>query len=117
MNDETKIVETEGFIIVYNNSETPKKPKSCADDLPRPVEQIPDWMLSANSSTEYKTHLLAPVYKDGKTTGQWRVYFYRDKQRDCLISPRKIPWDRQFEGRDEAEDWIASILHEIRNKK
>lgn len=63
------MIETEGFIIPPHYSVPPKVPKTF--DPPTPVKQRPDWRLSANSQTEYESHILAPVYQEGKTTGKW----------------------------------------------
>ena len=106
----TKIEETDGIIIIRDDSGS-AKPKPCDGD--KPAKQVPDWLLSANSQTEFQTHILAPEYVDGKTTGNWRVYLFRDRRHEAPIKPSEIPWDRQFESKVEAEAWISQIFKQL----
>ena len=98
--DETQIEETEGFIIIRDGS----------DSVPQANVEQP---VKADRHTEFQTHILAPEYVDGKATGNWRVYFFRDKRHRVPIKPSEIPWDRQFETRVEAEAWISECLKKL----
>lgn len=116
--NQNEIIETDGFVI-YQIAKSPEAEEACDQpelDPPVPDRQVPDWMRSANSQTEYQTHLLAPVYRDGKPTGQWQVYFFRDDKRRSYVQPQSVKWDRLFDSRDKAEAWIATILQAIGKK-
>jgi hypothetical protein len=109
--ENSEIIQTDGFVIYQRGAKSSKVEVACDQqdlDLPIPDRQVPDWLRSANSQTEYETHLLAPVYQDGKPTGQWQVHFFRDKKRRSYINPHSVKWDRVFDSRDEAEAWIAT---------
>ena len=110
MIDKPKIKETDGFIIIHNDV-TPAEPKP-SPDVEKPSKQVPDWLLSANSQTEFQTHILAPEYVSGKATGNWRVYLFRNRQQESPIKPSEIPWDRQFESKGKAEAWISKIFNQ-----
>jgi hypothetical protein len=115
--NQNEIIETDSFVI-YQIAKSSKVEVACDQsdhDLPVPDRQVPDWLRSANSQIEYETHLLAPVYQDGKPTGQWQVYFFRDDKRGNYINPSSVKWDRVFDSREEAEAWIATIVQAMRS--
>ena len=115
--NQNEIIEEDGFVI-YQCAKSSKVEVVCDQsdhDQPVPDRQVPDWLRSANSQSEYETHILAPAYQDGKPTGQWQVYFFRDTMRRGYINPSSVKWDRLFESREEAEAWIATIIQAMRS--
>lgn len=115
----TKKLETPGFIIygdIESAVEEPQKPPP--PPVPsRPERSYSDAIRAANSRTEYSTHLMEPVFIDGKTTGEWRVYILRGEPSDYWGYPKSIPWDRQFDSRGEAEDWARSAIEYIKQRR
>ena len=107
-------IETQGFVI-YNidaDQTIVHKPK----DPPNPYlpqRPVSDEMRSASARMEYHTHVLEPVYQDGKQTGKWRVYFFRRGTRPF----KDIPWDRNFNSQKAAEKWVESVLEELGERK
>jgi hypothetical protein len=71
--------------------------------------QIPEYsdeMRSANQRFVYATHILAPVIKDGKLTGEWRVFVKPRGWTTYQLNAIRHPvWDAVFPSRDEAHEW------------
>ena len=115
----SKKMETPGFII-YDDVEsvTPKPQEPPPPTVPpTPARVVTDAMRAANSRFESSTHVLEPVFQNGHMTGEWRVYIFRRKRQNDYMLPLKINWDRQFESREAADEWVKLALKYIENGK
>ena len=76
-----KIEETAGFVICYDGipdrTDQPPQGSPVPTVPPKPVS---DDKWAASCRIEYLTHVLEPVIKNGKETGEWKVYFFRRKR-------------------------------------
>jgi len=101
-----------GFVIY--DSVKASFPKTEPEETPTETVAVhprSDDFLSANARRESKKYLAEPIYRDGKPTGEWRVFRIAIPRDFSLIPSRKIPWT-VLPNKDAADEWIMTLLKE-----
>jgi len=88
------------------SQETRLKPKAEA------VPKRPDAVISASCRGVYQTHIVEPIYKDGKRTGDWRVCRTKEVNEYRFAIGDQVPWERVFPSKEEADFWAETSVKE-----
>jgi len=100
--------EDEGFIILDEMpaERLPEIPPSVPKPAPQRWRQYTDDQLSRTCRWGSKTHMWEPIYKDGKETGEWRVYESRGYNWCSFRPSREVPWDAVLPNEEAVHQWV-----------
>lgn len=89
-------------------------PKRKDEPLPEGERSVvySDDMRSANARWEGRYFLTEPVFRDGKATGEVRVYRISIPRSFCLVPSSKIPWHAVLPNKEAADEWVQRVIKE-----
>jgi hypothetical protein len=104
--------EDDGFIILDEipAERQPEIPQSDPEPAPQRWRQYTDDQLAHSCRWKSKTHMWEPVYKDGKETGEWRVYGGRGYNWYSFRPSREVPWDAVLQSEEAVHEWMNGSL-------
>lgn len=104
--------QDDGFIIL-DEMPAERPPQILPNDpkpAPRQWRQYTDDQLAHSCRWKSKTHMWEPIYKDGKETGEWRVYESRAYNWYSFRPSREVPWDAVLPSEEAVHDWMKRSI-------
>lgn len=101
--------EDDGFIILDEipAERQPEIPQEVSKPAPQRWRHYTDDQLSHSCRWKSKTHMWEPIYKDGKETGEWRVYGRRGYNWYSFRPSREVPWDALLPSEEAVHEWMS----------
>jgi hypothetical protein len=100
--------EDEGFIILDEMpaERQPEIAPKVSSPAPQVWRQYTDDQLSGSCRWKSKTHMWEPIHKDGKETGEWRVYRCRGFNWYSFRPTKEVPWDAVLQSEEAVQEWM-----------
>jgi hypothetical protein len=100
--------EDDGFVILDEMpaERQPELSKEVPKPEPQRWRQYTDDQLAHSCRCKAETHMCEPIYKDGKETGDWRVYRCRGYNWYSFRPSREVPWDAVLPSEEAVHEWI-----------